>query len=661
MLSLSLSVVVCFFCLTDRLRLHLHRARGQLQLTSSAESSRRAFIRSSADAMDRHPYERRSGSNTNSWLQKNGWGDSNNSSSGGWWGDEAAQQGQGGGSWLQSSGWGDSQSSSSMWGPTEEEIAAAAAAKRRAAAEDEGGEDEASAMELDGASSSSSSSAAAAAASSSRSNSSSNLSSFSWLNTLNLTVDPKLKAKFKPLVAAKKGASSGTGAAAAAAAASSGASSTAATVAAPSGAPEATGGENAAPNVATGVAQQAGTAVAAGSSPSVPLLLASPAAAASAPKPAAPAPLLLFKSIRFVKAKQPADEGVNVETAAGSADAPAVSKVGSRVSLLSRVPTPGAAAAAASSKSPGSLRATPSLLAPFKKLTPGGAVPSSSATAAPAAATASSSTGAAAGSSNAGFSLARIFRVSYCIAGRKKKHYKEGYLHLFKSAVATTKGAQAASPPDASTAAATAESSSVATAAAPMSSLSASISFLKSQLYSDRGHLVDEQLGSDAIMQYDEATIRPPPKKQRAPGSGYGGMWGADLSFNNKGNKRKRGDEASSSEDEEDEGAEDQFGLSPFPPSSSAGTPANATASAATELIPNVFEQNEVVVLGRFECELEEEISKEEYEKEKRIMSEIQNTRVARGAQAQANGVSLAAAASSLRMFACFSGVKLVS
>ena len=332
---------------------------------------------------------------------------------------------------------------------------------------------------------------------------------------------------------------------------------------------------------------------------------AHPVAAAASPAPPA------FKPIRFVRSR---DQTLAEKTMQGDcATEETVHKQSNRVGLAKPNLLSRAAPASKPSSAAPSLRAAPSLLAPFKPPKPA----SSSLFQPLAPGLGTSATAPSGGSGGSGFVLAHIFHVSYRHAQRKKQSHREGYLHLFRSSVTTDASAAAASS---------------AAAAAHSTAL------IKSHLYSERGHLIDEQLGSSSIMQYDER-ITKPQHKNRNPFGGEG--------IGSRQKRRRRGDEVSDS-DESDEEEDGGFGsgggegssgsrLAEFnaaEASSSSISGASASpASSSSSLLFNVFAESETVYLGEFECNLEEEITLQEYEKKKKIMSELRHAKIGRSEQ----------------------------
>lgn len=332
-----------------------------------------------------------------------------------------------------------------------------------------------------------------------------------------------------------------------------------------------------------------------------------PAASSAAPSPASP----YMKPIRFVRAKE---QTLAEKTAQGdSAEEAAVHKQANHVglskpNLLSRV----APASKAPSAAPSS-RAAPSLLAPFKPPKTTSASPFKPLVPGVGASAAVVAVGGGSGGGS-GFALAHIFHVSYRPAQRKKKPHREGYLHLFRSSVATA-------------------ASDVSASASASAAAAVSTSLIKSHLYSERGHLIDEQLGSSSVMQYDES-ITKPQRKQRNP---FGG--GDGCGSGSKPKRKKRGDEVDSDSDEEGEedsgfgfgsggggGGGSGFGsrLAEFnatEPEGSSSASAIAAPAVSSSTLPNVFSEGETVFLGSYECNLEEEITPQEYEKKKKIMS----------------------------------------
>jgi hypothetical protein len=315
--------------------------------------------------------------------------------------------------------------------------------------------------------------------------------------------------------------------------------------------------------------------------------------AAAAPAPAAAPVAPLFKPVRFVKSKHTLgasdSEPANSSSAAA---APAVVKSGTRVSLLSRVPPPAALvpSAPAAAKPVTSLRDTPSLLT--KKV-------------------GSSTAGAASqllrpAGSTAALELALIFTCSYSLAGRKKRQHREGFLHLFKSTLQPTATASG--------------SAAAAAASSPAAPLPAS--FLKSHLFSERGLLLDEQIGRD-VMQFEEQLPQPKRQRQQGGGFGHGGLFEQGSLWAPLPQERRkqirRGDEVDDSDDSE-EGEEAAPRTEPADRADAAGGNASVPARIVHS---NTFAAGECVTLGRYECVLEEEISKVEFDRKTKILSQL--------------------------------------
>jgi hypothetical protein len=196
--------------------------------------------------------------------------------------------------------------------------------------------------------------------------------------------------------------------------------------------------------------------------------------------------------------------------------------------------------------------------------------------------------------SSSSHALAHIFKTTYCLAAPKKKQHREGYLHLFRSNL----GRPTTGAPTRAVAAASSSSS----AAAP-------ITFSKSQLLTERGALVDEQLGS-CVMKYDVAQTRAKRSRQQR---------GVDGDEGEPAGKKRRGAKAAEEDEEEDESSEDD---------NEPKLPLRQTVllgkslSSSPSLQSNTFSVGEFVVLGRFECELEEEVTLAEYEFARKLMSQ---------------------------------------
>jgi hypothetical protein len=225
--------------------------------------------------------------------------------------------------------------------------------------------------------------------------------------------------------------------------------------------------------------------------------------------------------------------------------------------------------------------------------------------------------------------LAHIFRVTYCLAAHKKKQHREGYLHLFKSNLVEADAAAVAAAVTTITAAAMSSvlPTTVCTPDAvdtpiPSSSPSTSVSFLKSQLYTDRGMLVDQQLGR-SVMQYEESQTRPPPRVTDHPfahSKRHRGWLGDEVDAGMEVHKKQRraadDDGADATSDTDADASIDQDTASE---AQIAATPSSAST------MRNTFQVGEFVILGRYECELEEEIGHAEYEFTKKLMSTPQD------------------------------------
>jgi len=367
-----------------------------------------------------------------------------------------------------------------------------------------------------------------------------------------------------------------------------------------------------------------------------------PSSSTVTPSPIPPLPLTgLLRPIRFVKAKEVlnADEHecavVSTGTlASGSADpkhasfnqpaasstsssstpphmpvAPAArrrvglgaARGGFKVPLLSR--TNKQDQETTSTTAAAKPRSEPSLLTPLKKPASASASVSAASSASTAAASSAthpdSSSWRPVSTARAPMALTHCYEVSYCKAGHRGKQYREGFLHLFQSSTALE-----ASATDTNSASSSTIATSYSTSSHPVTP-----SFIKSILLTERGHHVGEVIGRD-VMAYDESITLPPNKRRLAMSDD-----GDDAGHWNEKRKKKRrkGGEDENDDDENDSDADESK------------TPTHAHRSTASRskpvLIDNVFEEGGSVVLGSWEVELGVQISVEEYERTKKLMT----------------------------------------
>lgn len=195
--------------------------------------------------------------------------------------------------------------------------------------------------------------------------------------------------------------------------------------------------------------------------------------------------------------------------------------------------------------------------------------------------------------------LAHIFRVTYSqvTGGKKKKHHREGYLHLFR----------------ASTAEAATSTSTIALGQVVPSATSQPTndtpSFAKSRLSTDRGVVVEELLGRSVMFHEDPATT-----KARTSSGQHRHNWrGDEVDAGIDVVLKRRRVEAKEEEEEKEPSGEREEGSS---------SSIHAFSSHTTDYLRNKFCIGEFVVLGEFECELEEEVPQEEYDLAVKLTSE---------------------------------------